>query len=37
MVGENEAELIDKVETWSIDCVAQWLENLGFRALATGL
>ena len=26
------AELLDKVETWSVDCVAQWLENLGFRA-----
>ena len=35
--SSSPAELIDKVETWSIDCVAQWLENLGFRALATGL
>ena len=26
------AELLDKVESWSVDCVAQWLENLGFRA-----
>ena len=23
----------NKVETWSVDCVAQWLENLGFPEL----
>jgi len=31
----NANELLDKVETWSVDCVAQWLENLGFRDLKT--
>merc|ERR1719345_196084 len=31
----NANELLDKVETWSVDCVAQWLENLGFPDLKT--
>ena len=26
------AELYENVESWSVDCVAQWLENLGFGA-----
>ena len=26
------AELIDRADSWSVDCVALWLENLGFRA-----
>jgi len=26
-------ELIEPVDTWSIDCVAQWLENMGFSDL----
>merc|ERR1711935_145809 len=26
-------ELIDKIESWSVDCVAMWLENLGFPDL----
>ena len=28
-------ELLEKVDTWSIDCVAMWLENLGFAELRT--
>ena len=26
-------ELLEKIDTWSIDCVAMWLENLGFPEL----
>jgi hypothetical protein len=26
-------ELIDKIDSWSVDCVAMWLENLGFADL----
>ena len=29
------AQLLEKVESWSIDCVALWLENLGFPELRT--
>lgn len=28
------AELIEPLTTWSVDCTAQWLENLGFGACA---
>ncbi len=27
------AELIDRADSWSVDCVALWLENLGFADL----
>ena len=27
------AELLEKLDTWSVDCVAMWLENLGFPEL----
>jgi len=27
------AELLDKIDAWSVDCVAMWLENLGFAEL----
>ena len=27
------AELLDSVGSWSVDCVALWLENLGFAEL----
>jgi len=26
-------ELLEKIESWSVDCVAMWLENLGFPEL----
>ena len=29
------AELFEKVDAWSVDCVAMWLENLGFPELRT--
>jgi len=29
------AELLDKVESWTVDCVALWLDNLGFPELRT--
>merc|ERR1719393_908389 len=29
------AELLEKVDSWSVDCVAMWLENLGFAELRT--
>jgi hypothetical protein len=29
------AELLEKVEGWSVDCVALWLDNLGFPELRT--
>jgi uncharacterized membrane-anchored protein len=28
------AELIEPLTTWSVDCTAQWLENLGFGTCA---
>jgi len=28
-------ELIEPMDTWSVDCVAQWLENMGFGDLKT--
>jgi len=28
-------ELLEKVDSWSVDCVAMWLENLGFPELRT--
>ena len=27
------AELLEKVDTWSVDCVAMWLENIGIADL----
>jgi hypothetical protein len=30
------AELIEPLATWSVDCTALWLENLGFGACAPG-
>lgn len=29
------AELLEKVDSWSVDCVAMWLDNLGFPELRT--
>mmetsp|Transcript_8376 Transcript_8376/g.14080 ORF Transcript_8376/g.14080 Transcript_8376/m.14080 type:complete len:241 (-) Transcript_8376:376-1098(-) len=29
----SSTELIEPIESWSIDCVAQWLENMGFGEL----
>ena len=26
-------ELLERIDAWSVDCVALWLENLGFGAL----
>lgn len=31
----KQSELLDKVDSWSVDCVAMWLENLGFPELRT--
>jgi len=31
----EQAELLEKVDSWSVDCVAMWLENLGFPELRT--
>ena len=28
-------ELLEKTDTWSVDCVAMWLENLGFIWILT--
>ena len=29
------AELLETIDSWSVDCVAMWLENLGFAELRT--
>ena len=31
------AQLLDPVKTWSVDCVAQWVKNLGFEELIAPL
>jgi len=33
VINCNAQELLEPLDSWSVDCVAQWLENLGFAEL----